>query len=447
MVFTAAVIISRVLPSIYRSTSTILIEEREVPENFVSASASDYARQRIQSIKHKIQSSSKLLNIIDNYDLYPDLKGKIPTDKIVNKLRESIKLGLINTDVVDRRTGRPSEVTIAFTLSYEGKEEPEKVKKVCDGITTMFIEENRLNREMRTEETSKFLEAELSRVKMELDGVETQISTFKQEHINELPETLQTNLRNFDSVEREILLLNDQLRGLKEREGSLRTQLAGIPPNLEAQNEEDRLDELMMELTDLQSRFSDEYPDVIKVKAEIEKLKKQLNISKGYSESIKRNPDNPIYVTLAAQLSSTEIEIKSINQQIAQLIQKQDEYRQHIENTPRVEAEYRKLTINRDNIQEKVNELMKKLMESKVVQGLERNQKGEQFKLLEPAQVPQNPFKPNRMAIMLIGLVLGIGAGVCTAFILEYNDTSVRNAESLVQETSFPVLASIPDIK
>ena len=86
-------------------------------------------------------------------------------------------------------------------------------------------------------------------------------------------------------------------------------------------------------------------------------------------------------------------------------------------------------------------------MESKVVQGLERNQKGEQFKLLEPAQVPQNPFKPNRMAIILIGLVLGIGVGVGTVFILEYNDTSVRSAERLAQETSFPVLASIPDIK
>ena len=121
-------------------------------------------------------------------------------------------------------------------------------------------------------------------------------------------------------------------------------------------------------------------------------------------------------------------------------------YRQRIANTPKVEEAYKAILIERDNTQAKYNDLMRKHMEAKVAQGLEKEQKGERFTLIDPARLPENPEKPNRLAIMLIGMVLGIGAGVGWASLREFTDHSIRDSDSLVLATSFPVLASIPEI-
>ena len=188
--------------------------------------------------------------------------------------------------------------------------------------------------------------------------------------------------------------------------------------------------------------LTDEYPDVRKAETEIDKLERQL--ANGKSGSGKTKPDNPAYITLASQLSSSRAEIRSIQTQIRNLDAKAETYRRYIETTPKVEETYNALLSERDNTKAKHDDLMQKLMEARVSQGLETEQKGERFTLIDPPRLPEKPFKPNRLAILLIGVVLGIGAGIGFAALREFSDTSVRSMDQLSNATSFPVLASIP---
>ena len=156
-------------------------------------------------------------------------------------------------------------------------------------------------------------------------------------------------------------------------------------------------------------------------------------------------PDNPAYITLISQLSGVQTDIASIKRQIKEANKMENIYRQRIDNTPKVEETYNAILIQRNNTQAKYDDLMRKHMEAKVAQGLEKEQKGEHFILIEPPRFPEKPFKPNRLKILLIGFVLAIGSGVGWTFLREMNDHSIRDSDSLTLATSFPVLASIPE--
>jgi succinoglycan biosynthesis transport protein ExoP len=445
ILFIIAGVVALALPSIYKSTSTIQIEEQDVPTDYVKTSVTSYAEQRLQSINQRIMSFSNLLELINRFNLYPELKNRWTSEDIVSKMRENITLEPISADVIDRRTGRPSEATIAFTLSYEGKN-PEVVQRVANTLASLFLKENIQVREKQASDTSEFLGQEMEKVKGELAALDAKIAVFKKEHVNELPDLLQVNMQSLNNIESNIQRLSEQLRSTKEREGYLQTQLAGIPP-IEEKKDKTRLEELKVQLVHLQSQFSDQYPDVIKTRAEIAELEKSLGHSNKTAKQENDPPDNPAYITLASQLSSTKADIASIQRQIREAEEVANMYRQRIANTPKVEEAYKTILIERDNTQKKFNELMGKHMEARVAQGLEKEQKGERFTLIDPARLPEKPDKPNRLAIMLIGLVLGIGAGVGWASLREFTDMSIRDTESLVSATSYPVLASIPEIK
>ncbi|KPJ77243.1 MAG: chain-length determining protein [Deltaproteobacteria bacterium SG8_13] len=444
-IFLLSSAIAIILPPIYKSTSTILIEEQEIPADFVMATVTSFAEQRLQSIHQRIISTSRLLDIINRFRLYDDLKGKLTNEQIVSRMRRSIKLETISAEVVDRRTGRPSSATIAFTLTYEGKGVPEKVQRVANVLASLFLKENLQVRERQTKETYQFLEDEMKKLRLQLDEIEAKIAAFKGRHIDELPELFQVNLQSLESTERNIDRLNEQLRSLKEREGYLQTQLASLAPTDKMNEDMRRLRELRVELANLQTRFTDAYPDVIKTKQEIARLEEQIAADGGSSDG--GRPDNPAYVTLASQLASTQADIESVKRQVGDLRRKANEYRLRIEASPKVEEGYKVLLIERNNTQMKFDDLMQKYMEAKVAHGLEKEQKGERFTLIDPARLPEKPYKPNRMAIILIGLILGVAAGVATVSVRELTDSSVRNAEALSMATQFPVLAGIPEIR
>jgi len=442
-VFLLAAVIAFVLPSIYRSSATILIEEQEIPVDLVQTTVSSYAQQRLQGINQRIMSTSRLLEIIKSLKLYPELQGKENPDEIAAIMRKDIALDFIQADVVDPKTGRASMATIAFSLTYNGKD-PSQTQKVASVLSSLFLEENLKVREKTVREASSFLEVEANNVKNDMAEIDRKIAQYKEEHINELPELLQVNMQSLQNTEMNSDRLSEQMRGLREREGYLQSQLASIPQS-SGQMQKNRLEELQVKLDNLKTRFSDQYPDVIEVKSEIAKIEKE-NKGKGSGAQPGVMADNPAYINLAAQLASTRSEISSLAKQITANEGKIAHYRKLVEATPRVEEFYRTLISERDNLQHKYSELRQKHMQAQVAQGLEKNQQGERFSLIEPPLLPEKPSKPNRLAIILIGLVLGLGAGVGTAAMLEFSDQSIRTPEALSRLTSSLVLVTIPEI-
>jgi len=440
-VFLVAAIVALAVPSIYKSTSTILIEEQDIPTNFVAITVTGYAEQRLQSIYQRIVSFSRLLDIINKFNLFSDLRNKRTEEEIVEEMRKNITLQSISAETIDQITKRPFTATIAFSLSYEGKNQ-DQVYRATNELTSMFLEENLKIREKQVADASEFLEEEMARVKAEMSDLDAKMAVFKEANMNELPELIQVNMQSLNNVENNIDRYNEQLRSLKEREGYLQTQLASIPRKAG----QSHLATLRAQLVFLNARYSDQYPDVIKIKAEIAELEKQRNNSTGLSVQADNPPDNPAYITLSAQLSGVQADIESVNRQILEFNKTANMYRSRISNTPKTEEEYKAILTERNNTETKFDDLMRKHMEAKVAQGLEKEQKGERFTLIDPARFPENPYKPNRIRILLLGLVLGIGAGVGLVYLKELTDQSIRDADSLTLGTSFPVLAVIPEI-
>ncbi|BBO85853.1 hypothetical protein DSCO28_64190 [Desulfosarcina ovata subsp. sediminis] len=440
LVVLVAGLVALLLPSIYKSSATILIEEQDIPADFVMSTVTGYAEQRIQSTQQRIMSTGRLVEIINRFNLYPEYKDRWTTEEIVEKMREDIHLDLISVDTIDRRTGRPTAATIAFTLSYEGKNAA-TVQRVTDTLVSLFLSENLEVRKRQTTETTEFLKEETDRVRAQLAELEEKITTFKAQHVNALPEMLQVNLQSLNSMETNLQRMDDQIRSLREREGYLETQLASIPKMEDPQKQ--RLKAAEIELVNLRSKFTDDYPDVKKLHLEIDELKKRMaNKPDGGLEQ----PDNTAYITLAAQLSSTRAEIKSLLQQKTAMMEKAEDYRQRIETTPKIEQTYNALLVDRNNTQAKYEDLLRKAMEANVALGLEKEQKGERFTLIDPARLPEKPFKPNRLAIGLIGVVLGIGAGVGFAALREFSDQSIHAPQDLARLSNLPLLVSIPTI-
>jgi succinoglycan biosynthesis transport protein ExoP len=452
IVFFIAFMVALIIPPTYRSTTTILIEEQEIPIDFVRTTITGFAEQRLQQLNQRVMSSPKLLEIINRFNLYEDLKKKLSIEEILDIMRKDIKFTTISADIVDpQRGGAPSPITIAFSLSYDGKK-PEVVMQVAGVLSSLFLEENLKVREERALGASKFLGDEAATIQKQLAEIDAKVARYKEKHINELPELLQVNLSSIDRVERDIDMLKQQLSTLKERESYYRAQLASIPTD-SANQDRTLLKELKAKLVQLQSKFSDKHPDVKKTMAEIAELEKRLNISTNMATGASKTtfspldqPDNPAYVNLASQLVSVQGEAETVRHQIDDMSKKRDEYYRRMEASPRVEESYKALLSERNNTQLKFDDLMKKTMEANVAQGLEKEKMGERFTIIDPARQPVKPVKPNVPAILLIGLFLGIGAGVGTASLREFNDQSVRNPNALTTITHLPVLVTVPEI-
>jgi len=446
LVVLISVITALVWPPSYKSVSTILIEEQEIPPDYVMTTVTSYAEQQLQITNQRIMSSTKLLEIVDRVGLYQDLREKLTTEEIVDKMRGDIHLDLINAEVMDRKTGRPATATIAFTLGYEGQDTPGKVQKTADVLASLFLEENLKVREKQASETFIFLEEEAKKVKADLEGLEAKIKTFKEQHADALPEMLQVNVQNLQRLDMDLQQLQSNSQRLEQQKGYLESQLASIPET--GLSRKSHLEELKVQLASLTTKFSDEYPDVIKMKAEIAELERMTgDAATADDKGGTAQPDNPSYITLAAQLASTKSEIASVKQQIKDTTAKVADYNRRIDLTSRVEGEYKTLMNEKNTTELKYNDLIRKTMEARVSRGLEKEQKGGRFTLIDPARLPEKPFKPNRVAIMLIGVVLGVGAGFGMLAVREFIDESVRSVGALAVATSFPVLGSIPEIE
>jgi len=482
-----------------------LIEGQQIPSDFVRSTVPTVVEEAIQTITQQIMSRSKLLEIVNRFDLYNDLRERETTEEIIERMRKDINLKMISAEVIDQRTGRPSVATIAFSLSYEWKD-PSKVQKVANTLASLYLEQNLKDREEKARTTSTFIEAELNMLKDSINQLETKIAEFKKKHFQALPEMAQLNFQMIQRLERETESIEQQIRNVRERKIYLEGQLAGIDPDLpgiqgpggrtadakqrlkylhteyialkaslsekhpdvikmkkeinslenevtikdEIQLKRNQLEELKTDLAVNMGKFSEKHPDVIKLKKSIEIIEKEFrdNIKEiGTSQHEAEAPENPAYINISTQITTAKMETESLKKNLDRLKVKLEEYQKRLELTPQIELEYNLLTRDYNNATARYQETLHKLMEAKSAQGLEKGQKGQKFTIIDPAILPEKPYKPNRLAIILIGFVLSIGAGIGVASLKEFSDQAIYSENALSLITGKPVLAVVPLIE
>jgi uncharacterized protein involved in exopolysaccharide biosynthesis len=223
--------IAFILPPIYRSQTTILVEGQQIPKDYIKSTVTSYVQQRLQVINKQIMSRARLLEIVNQFNLYPEMKDRYTTEEILSKMRDDIKLEETGANVVSERTGREGYATIAFTLSYEGKN-PEQVQRVTSQLASLYLEEDLKAREKQTSNTTAFFEDELQRLKDEIQVYETKIKEFKEAHIGQLPGQNDMNLKLYLQFENDLNNVDSRIQSLRERKIHLQGQMASVDPLL-----------------------------------------------------------------------------------------------------------------------------------------------------------------------------------------------------------------------
>lgn len=494
-VFLLGLITALVWPPTYRSSATILIEEQDIPNELVQTTVTSYAAERIQIINQRVMSRTNLLKIIEQYSLYERARRLNPIEEVLSEMRADINMDMINADVVDPRSGRPTTATIAFTVGFES-DSPQTALKVANELTTLYLDENLKSRTEKAAETYDFLTVEASRLNDTIGRLEQSLAEFKETNINTLPELRELNTQILERTEREISDTDTQIRGLEERKVYLGGQLAVLDPygSTDTLSPSARLSALRTEQIRLSSRYTPDHPDVSKVTREIraleletgqpvstDDLQAQLRVlrddlesaEQSYSadhpdvKSLKRQitalenklgeiaseaganlppgkADNPAYIGLNTQLNVADTEIRSLKSKRTQLIDKMAEYEARLSQTPKSEQKFQEITRDLENSTSRYQDIKAKQMTAEVAQSMEKERKGEKFTLIDPAILPEEPISPNRGAIIFLSLVLALGAGVGSTAVSKGLSNAVSGAKSLTMMLQMSPLAVIP---
>ena len=466
------------LPKTYRASTLILVQAQRVPESYVRPTLTESVAERLNNISHEILSRTRLERVIKEFNLYPGMLNKLHMEDIVDMMKKKIEV----------RVQRQN----AFSISFEGAE-PGTVMQVTNKLASMFIEENLKSREARVEGTSEFIGRELQAMESNLKKRENAVRQFKEKNMGQLPGQLEANLRTLDrlqqqfkttsdnlsAAEQRIVLLQSQIEQLMDRQserGSSETTLParrsltqGENIQLERGPEESlaaQLSALKRDLANVESKYTGTHPDVVDLKRKIAAL--ELRVKKREEERDRRlrelkkrqgemiadsNSQAPsplldpamerLLTQYKAQFIDTQSEAKRLREEMENLKEQIALYQRRIEETPKREQEMVQINRDYDILRLYYQSLVDKKFQSQMAENLERKQQGEQFKILDPARLPEKPFKPNRNNLLIMGGLIGLAIGLGLAWFRESMDRSFYEVSDLENYLGLPVLATI----
>lgn len=438
-------------PNQYKSETLILVVPQRVPESYVRSTVTTRIEDRLSAIAQQILSRTRLEQIIKDFNLYQVERTHDVMENVVDRMRsKDIDIQTVKGD--------------AFKISFVS-DSAKTAMSVTERLASLFIEENLRDREVLAEGTDKFLESELDDARRRLIDNEKKLEEYRVAHAGELPSQMDANIQALHNTQMQIQSLTDSLSRDRDRQLTLQRSLADaapVPRSAAAAVADvgatvSRLQQARAQLQALQQRFTDEHPTVVRQKRVVADLEQQADIEARarLTGEIKAAPPpvNPADVTidrhqqeLKAELAGVDREIASREGDEASLRAQAGEYQRQIDGVPAREAELAELTRDYETLQAIYRTLLGKKEDSKVSANLERRQIGEQFRVLDPARLPERPFSPNRPRIMMISLVAGLVIGLVLVGGLEYFDRTLRTEDDALAALGLPVLAAIPSI-
>src|SRR5437660_4407656 len=457
--------VSWVLPPTYRSSTLILVEQPTMPKNYVTPNVNEDLQDRMQSITQQILSRTRLLHIIDQFNLYGGKQAQASPDEKVERMRKDINIELV-------RDGH-NEIS-AFNVSYSSLA-PKIAQQVTSELTNLFINENLEVRQQQSQGTTQFLESQLENARKSLADQEDRIRQFKGQHVGEMPGQLASNLQILSGLQSQLQSDEDALNAAKQQHVYLQT-LADQYRALQGSSKDSdgtavglptvdqELDKLRAQLTDLTSRYTERHPDVRKLKEQIaknEEMRDEVLASlktKGTevatdgvdgAGSVNEGADPRQASMLAqvqSQLRSNQIEIKDREDSIAAVKVKVNEYQSRLNQEPIREQQLADLTRGYEQSKANYDDLLKKKNESKMATSMELLQQGERFRVVDPPSLPQKPEFPNRLKFCGIGLGIGLALGAFVAGAFEMADDRLYSEKEIKSLLPVPVICEIPVI-
>jgi polysaccharide chain length determinant protein (PEP-CTERM system associated) len=449
-----AYIVSRFLPDRYKSQTLVLVEQPSIPSDIVRSLDTADITQRLSSMQQQILSRSRLEPIIAQFGLYASDVNKVPMEDLVGRLQKGIEVTPI-LPMAETQTRQLPGFYVSVTLSN-----PRTAQQVCSAVTSMFIEENLRLRQQHSEDTTAFLVTQLAEAKANLDAQDAKLAAFKSRHLGDQPDQAQMNLNLLTTLTSQLDAATQGLARAQQdksnAESNLTQQIAVWQASQTGHNPEtleQQLAAMQTLLATLQARYTDDYPDVIKTKNDIASLKKQIaeaDAKRATSEPAKgqKNILEPMQIAqLRAQVRNLDSVIAEKAREQEQIKQQIKVYQDRVQSSPAVEQEFKELTRGYQTALESYNELQKKRDASAMAADLERKQQGEQFRVLDQANLPDKPSFPNRPLFAAGGFGGGLALGLAIAFLLEMKDSSLKTERDVEFTLHLPVLAMIPELE
>jgi polysaccharide chain length determinant protein (PEP-CTERM system associated) len=491
-----------VTPEKFRSSTTILVVPQRVPEGYVKSTVSIKIEERLATIQQQVMSRTRLVTVMDELGLFKEMRKGKPIEEVVELMRKRIS---IQVGAPDSKRKRDAE-SDSFTLSFV-HENRQTAMLTASRLASFFIDENLKSREQQAVGTSEFLDSQLQETKAKLEAAEARVRQYKMQFMGELPQQMQANLAVLARLQEQLRVNADAARTSEDRRVFLGSQIASIeahiaeiekpppqvvhvpsdstpeetaeanPENIVVDPAQPQVAELaakQSKLAELSNRYTDNYPEVVRLRREIEALERRIveirkaappaapaarkTARKGATPSrtatalpgsapARATRERDELRLLKAQLASLETDIPQIRRDRQELLKSMSAIEAKVGQSPRREQEMISLSRDYDNLKASYDDLLKKKLDADVSQNLEKRQKGEQFQILDPANLPEEPFVPDRKKIMGMAVLGALGLALGGALLLEVTNPALRTAHDFKHFYDIPVLASVPQIQ
>ncbi len=468
-----SVMVACLWPNTYVSEGTVQVVPPQVPERYVASNVNSELTQRINSMVPDILRRANLQNIINTYGLYRSDLNRKPLDDVLEDMRKAVKISPVAT--IQSNAGGRVPIS-AFKVSYEYSNR-NLAQRVCQELIRNFIDANMRTLSNQSQITTGFLKDEVAKAKAHLDDLENQLTQFRVRNAGRLPDEMQANLASLRSFETQLagtneaisrigqekLLLESQIRIYKDQLASMRQ----APDQFSASAKSERLAQIERDITNgetelsrLKERYKETHPDVKAAESQLAVLKRRRDAL--LKEEAQKKPEtaqpaapNPLLDRSAREIEASiarlqsEIQAKDLELEERQKTQKTindaiNNYNARIQAQPIMERNYAELTRDYNLAKQRYEDLNAKKSQSETATALENRQIGEQLQLLDPANLPETPTKPNRLMIIGAGLGIGVMLGIFTAGAREMKDTSLKSLKDARAYTNLPVLGTVP---
>jgi succinoglycan biosynthesis transport protein ExoP len=452
------------LPDLHRATATVLVERRQVPEALVSSADTSELETRIHTFSQQILSRARLEEVITSLNLYPALRGHVPAEVLVERMRRDIRFELTESQpstsfAAFSRSGPGENVTVGFRVSYLSMD-PQMAARVTNTLASFYVDENLKAREEQASGIAQFLRVQVGQMKQRVEQQAAQLNNYKQRNTGELPELVEANMAALMRLHLQLQMNSERRTRALERRETLTRQVAEetVAPSPEVRNPVvARRAELQRRLAELRSRVTDKHPELVRIQTEIATLETQLAAAatEGSWNGTNGAP-SPELVVKQLQQAIGQVDrqaIRQIDGQLSTLKTEEEQLRQailsyerRIEGTPKRQQEFQELWREYEAAADLYYSLQKRYEDAHLTAILEERRTGERFRILDSALPPRHPIAPNRLHLLGTGLGLALLLAATAIALAEKLDTSFHSVDELRTFTRVPVAAFIPRI-
>jgi polysaccharide chain length determinant protein (PEP-CTERM system associated) len=465
----AAVTVGERLPRKYRSETLIMVVPQRIPEAYVKAAATMSIEDRLATLQDQLLSRSRLEQIILDLDLYPSLRRKVPMEEVVLQMRTDITLRF------EGASGGRNKDSASFRILYVSNE-PKTAQKTAERLASLFIEDNIRDRANISEDTNRFLESQLQDARRRLEEQEKKVEQYRLRYSGELPSQASANLQAIQNAQLQVQSLREASDRARERRLLVERQLADLqipepvpvapaPTPLAGQNgtqpapaltAAQQLEAARERLRILETQYKPTHPDVLMFQRTVRELEAKVKVERAEARQPSAPPPADAVVTPAEaarqkRLRDLKLQLDDIDRELAEKQQQEKDlravvtsYQAKLDAVPTRESDLVELTRDYNTLQTTYQSLLAKREESNLAANLERRSIGEQFRILDPARVPERPFSPNQLMITAGGAAGGLVLGLLLVGLGIYRKSSLEAEEDVIRLCQLPVLASIP---